>query len=79
MGNYLRAEICERARIPPFVSLREALYRCQHVPPPVAATGHGTAEADLLTVVRQVLRQAVVDKVSIAGHRMSNPHSLQRP
>mmetsp|Transcript_57323 Transcript_57323/g.94785 ORF Transcript_57323/g.94785 Transcript_57323/m.94785 type:complete len:705 (+) Transcript_57323:310-2424(+) len=55
VGNYLRAEICHRAQLPPFLSTREAL----SISVERERTAHGPV---LLEVVQQVLRQAVVDK-----------------
>ena len=84
VGNYLRAEILYRARVPPFESARCALERArdaanaraQAASDTLPANGHrATANCqlpnmavsaksppDLLTAVRDVLRQAVLDK-----------------
>ena len=82
VGNYLRAEILYRARVPPFESARCALERArdaanaraQAASDTLPANGHRAANGlpnmavsaksppDLLTAVRDVLRQAVLDK-----------------
>ena len=82
VGNYLRAEILYRARVPPFESARCALERArdaanaraQAASDTLPANGHRAANGlpnmavsaksppDLLTAVRDVLRQSVLDK-----------------
>ena len=68
VGNYLRAEILYRARVPPFESARCALERARDAANARAQAASGTlpvfakSPPDLLTAVRDVLRQAVLDK-----------------